>query len=63
VVELVRPAPGAAPAPRVALALELPDAAAVDATGLGTATRFPRGHYGLTVRDPDGIPVLLWSER
>jgi catechol 2,3-dioxygenase-like lactoylglutathione lyase family enzyme len=67
VVELVQPAPGApgrGPAwPAVALALELPDAAAVDVLGLGTPTRFPRGHYGLTARDPGGIPILLWSER
>jgi catechol 2,3-dioxygenase-like lactoylglutathione lyase family enzyme len=68
-VELVQPAPGRSAGPRVALALELGAAAAVDraAAGLrpaaGDPVRFPRGHYGFTVRDPDGVPVLIWSEQ
>ena len=24
---------------------------------------FPRGHYGFVTRDPDGNPLLIWSER
>ncbi|HET6213873.1 MAG TPA: VOC family protein [Micromonosporaceae bacterium] len=66
-VELVQPARGAAVAPAAALALELAGTVAVDraAATLDSAapTRFPRGHYGFTVRDPDGVPVLVWSER
>lgn len=23
---------------------------------------FPRGHYGFVTRDPDGNPLLIWSE-
>lgn len=66
-VELVAPAPSAPAGPRVAFALELPDARAVDSAhatlgGLPPA-RFPRGHYGFTVRDPAGAPILVWSEQ
>jgi predicted lactoylglutathione lyase len=24
---------------------------------------FPRGHYGFVARDPDGHPLLIWSEQ
>lgn len=24
---------------------------------------FPRGHYGFVAHDPDGNPLLIWSER
>jgi hypothetical protein len=24
---------------------------------------FPRGHYGFVARDPDGHPLLIWSEK
>jgi predicted enzyme related to lactoylglutathione lyase len=59
-VELVQPAPGAAPGPRVAFALEVPDAREAVAEA---PIRFPRGHYGVTLTDPDGTPILVWSER
>lgn len=66
-VELVRPAPGAVAGPRVAFALELPDGRAVDPAhatlGGPPPARFPRGHYGFTVRDPAGAPILVSSER
>lgn len=67
-VELVRPAPGAPPGPRVAFALELAGAPAVDhayadLTADRPPARFPRGHYGFTMPDPAGLPILLWSER
>jgi len=61
-VELVQPAPGPAPGPAVAFALELADERAVDAAA-GPGQRFPRGHYGTTVHDPDGVPILVWSEK
>lgn len=67
-VELVQPAPGAPAGPRVAFALELNGERAVDAAyaeleaGRPPA-RFPRGHYGFTVPDPAGTPILVWSER
>lgn len=68
-VELVQPAPGATAGPRVAFALELADDNGVDAAHAETAqgpdrpVRFPRGHYGFTARDPDELPILIWSER
>jgi catechol 2,3-dioxygenase-like lactoylglutathione lyase family enzyme len=62
-VELVTGWDGAGPP-----AFELADRAAVDAVhrglaGAGAAQRYPRGHYGFTVRGPGGAPVMVWSER
>jgi hypothetical protein len=41
-------------------AVELPTWADVDR--LGRAHVFPRGHYGFVTADPDGNPLLIWSE-
>jgi predicted lactoylglutathione lyase len=41
-------------------AIELPTWADVDRLGQGQV--FPRGHYGFVTTDPDGHPLLIWSE-
>jgi predicted enzyme related to lactoylglutathione lyase len=70
-VELVQPA-GRAPRNGAPLAFELQTAAAVDAAFAAVAPsageltapphRYPRGHYGFTMRAPAGAEVMLWSE-
>jgi len=47
-------------------AFEMAGEAEVDAVAAalgGQAHRYPRGHYGFTVRGPAGAPVMVWSER
>jgi catechol 2,3-dioxygenase-like lactoylglutathione lyase family enzyme len=60
-IELVQPTPGAPAEPQWTFALELATVGGVEE--VGTPVRFPRGHFGTTVHDPDGRPVLVWSER
>ncbi len=46
-------------------AIELPNWSDVDtiAARVGATARiFPRGHYGFVTNDPDGHPLLVWSE-
>jgi catechol 2,3-dioxygenase-like lactoylglutathione lyase family enzyme len=59
-----------------AIAIEVPTWAEVDRlaaycntanappgqAGAGTPAVFPRGHYGFFTNDPDGHPLLIWSE-
>jgi len=63
-IEVVAPP---TPSPPPPVALEVPTWAAVDALyeragGDWAPAVFPRGHYGFVTRDPDGNPLLVWSE-
>jgi len=64
-IEVVAPRTSSPPPP---VALELSTWAAVDAVyervgGDTPPAVFPRGHYGFVARDPDGNPLLIWSEK
>ncbi|WP_162907505.1 VOC family protein [Allorhizocola rhizosphaerae] len=56
--------PGTAlPPPQTAI--ELPSWSDVDRLAAklrAIPTVFPRGHYGFVTTDPDGHPLLVWSE-
>lgn len=63
-IEVVAPRSASPPPP---VALEFPTWAAVDEVyervgGDAPPSVFPRGHYGFVARDPDGNPLLIWSE-
>jgi catechol 2,3-dioxygenase-like lactoylglutathione lyase family enzyme len=65
-VELVTPGAGTGPL----LAFELANESEVDdcyarwsGSLMAPPRRFPRGHYGFTVRGPAGMNVLVWSEK
>ena len=64
-IEVVAPRTASPPPP---VALEFPTWAEVDAVyqrvgGDAPPVVFPRGHYGFVARDPDGNPLLIWSEK
>jgi catechol 2,3-dioxygenase-like lactoylglutathione lyase family enzyme len=55
------------PSPPPPVALELAAWAEVDTAyrqvgGDAPPAVLPRGHYGFVARDPDGNPLLIWSE-
>src|SRR5262249_55044379 len=63
-IEVVAPRTSSPPPP---VALEFPTWASVDSAyervgGDAPPSVFPRGHYGFVARDPDGNPLLIWSE-
>lgn len=63
-IEVVAPR---TPSPPPPVALEQSTWAEVDALyervgGDAPPAVFPRGHYGFVARDPDGHPLLVWSE-
>jgi len=63
-VELVSPGVGHPPV----VAFEVAEESEVDAVHAGLTeakppARFPRGHYGFTVRGPAGANVMVWSEK
>jgi hypothetical protein len=64
-LEIVTPASANPPPP---IALEADCRARVDELysrlgGDAPPAVFPRGHYGFIARDPDGNPLLMWSEK
>ena len=64
-IEVVAPR---TPSPPPPVALEFATWDAVDAAyervgGDAPPAVFPRGHYGFVARDPDGNPLLIWSEQ
>ena len=64
-IEVVAPRSANPPPP---VALEFATWAEVDAVhervgGDAPPAVFPRGHYGFVARDPDGHPLLIWSEK
>lgn len=65
-LEIVTPISGSPPPP---VALEVESWTRVDElfSRLGGSSDrpavFPRGHYGFIARDPDGNPLLIWSEK